>query len=70
MTHDPKSSYYGAGDLEVFAIMKAKLTPDQYKGYMIGAAMKYICRCNFKHDSIERDVEKAISHLQKLQEVI
>ncbi len=56
-TADPKSSYYDAGGIETIKIMKAKLTPDQYKGFLLGNIIKYSTRANFK-ESFFRDVEK------------
>jgi hypothetical protein len=59
---DPKSKYYSAGDIGVLDIIKAKLTPEQYKGYLLGTNLVYLLRMNWKHKSFEdklRDVEKA-----------
>lgn len=57
MAVDDKSSYYDAGGVEVIKIIKAKLTPEQYKGYLLGNMIKYSCRANFK-GQFDRDVEK------------
>lgn len=54
---DPKARYYDAGGIEVLDVIKAKLTPDQYKGWLLGNLIKYSCRANFK-DQISRDIEK------------
>ncbi len=54
---DPKSRYYSAGGLETLDIIKAKLTPEQYQGFLLGNIIKYACRANFK-DQMERDMEK------------
>ena len=62
MAIDEKSNYYDEGGLEVISIIKAKLTPEQYEGFLLGNALKYICRANFKK-SKERDIEKANIYL-------
>ena len=57
MAIDPKSSYYDEGGIEVFAIIKAKLTLEQWKGFLLGNILKYGARANFK-GSFDRDIEK------------
>ena len=56
---DPKSRYYGAGGIETLDIIKAKLTQEQYNGWLLGNIIKYSCRVNHK-DQKARDVEKII----------
>jgi len=58
MSIDKKSKHYDHGGIEVMAFIKAKLTPEQYKGYLLGNQIKYHGRANFKDDFF-RDVEKA-----------
>lgn len=58
MSIDPKSDYYDAGGIEVIDIIRAKLTPEQFTGYLLGNAIKYILRANHKGD-FERDLDKA-----------
>jgi len=41
----------------VLEVIKAKLTPDQLKGYFLGNAIKYSLRINHK-GTPERDAEK------------
>ena len=57
MSKDKKSEYYDAGGIETIEIIKAKLTPEQYQGYLLGNIIKYSCRANFKKD-FDRDIEK------------
>ncbi len=60
MSIDQKAGYYDAGGIETIEIIRAKLTPDQFRGYCLGNAIKYLCRANFKNDDGgSRDVEKA-----------
>jgi hypothetical protein len=55
---DPKSRHYDHGGIETLDIIKAKLTPEQYKGFLLGNIIKYSCRANFKQQFV-RDIEKA-----------
>ena len=57
MSNDPKSTYYDSGGIETIAIIKAKLTPEQFQGYLLGNIIKYSCRLNFKENG-SRDSEK------------
>ena len=67
MTRDDKASYYGAGGIEVIDIIKAKLTPEQYEGYLLGNVLKYACRMMHKETPI-RDAEKAANYARWLHE--
>lgn len=58
MSKDDKSAYYDAGGIETIEIIRAKLTPEQYSGFLLGNAIKYACRMNFKGGRA-RDAEKA-----------
>jgi len=69
MSKDKKSSYYDAGGIEVIDVIKAKLTPDQYQGYLLGNAIKYQLRMMHKTpESPQRDAQKAAYHSQWLAE--
>lgn len=57
MSIDKKSSYYDIGGIEVMSVIRAKLTPIQFEGYLLGNCLKYACRANFK-GAKERDLEK------------
>ena len=57
MAIDPKSAHYDAGGIEVAEVIRAKLTPEQYEGFLLGNIIKYSLRCNWK-DQKERDIEK------------
>ncbi len=62
MSKDKKASYYDAGGIETIEIVKAKLSPEGFRGYLLGTALVYLCRLNFKHsENTERvrDAEKA-----------
>lgn len=65
MAIDNKSDYYDAGGIETLKIIKAKLTPEQYEGFLMGNAIKYLARANFKGAKF-RDIEKASIYLKLL----
>jgi len=68
MSRDPQAQYYDAGSIETLDIIKAKLTKEQYEGYLLGCALKYGCRMMWKHKDKRRDIDKAIMYLKVLQE--
>ena len=67
MSKDPKSSYYDAGGIETIEVIKAKLTPDEYQGFLKGNAIKYLLRAGHKGDA-QRDIEKASTYTNWLLE--
>jgi hypothetical protein len=67
VSKDPKSTYYDAGGIETLDVIKAKLTPQQYVGYLLGNLIKYSCRANFKGQA-DRDKEKIAHYADALQE--
>ena len=66
MAKDDKAEYYDAGGIEVMEIIKAKLTVEQYEGFLLGNILKYGCRANFK-GQFERDLEKMQVYINELQ---
>ena len=42
MSKDTKSNYYDAGGIETLEIIKAKLTPEEYRGYLKDYLPKFI----------------------------
>ena len=70
MSKDKKSNYYDAGGIETLEIIKAKLTEEQYTGYLMGNAIKYLCRANWKTTDPGRDLEKAAYYSGWLRDVI
>lgn len=66
---DEKSRYYDAGNIETLDIIKAKLTPEQYEGYLLGNVLKYTCRMMHKETPI-RDAEKAANYARWLHEAM
>jgi len=71
MSKDKKSNYYDVGGIETLDVIKAKLTPEQYNGYLLGNAIKYQLRMMHKTpDAPERDAEKAANYSKWLSEEI
>lgn len=69
MSKDDKSIYYDAGGIETLDIIKAKLTLEQYQGYLLGNAIKYQCRMMHKTpDNPKRDAEKAVHYTTWLRD--
>ena len=57
--------HYTAGGMEVIDILQAKLTPEQFKGFLIGNVLKYTFRFDKKNGT--EDIKKAQWYLAKLQ---
>jgi len=66
MSVDPKSVYYDAGGIETIEFIKAKLTPEQFKGFLLGQIMRYSGRLNFKGVAA-RDAEKIAVYSELLK---
>lgn len=58
--NDPVNSpaHYTAGGIETIEYIKAKLTPEEFVGYLKGNVIKYTSRAGKKQDTIQ-DLEKA-----------
>jgi hypothetical protein len=59
--------HYTEGSMEAINVMEAKLTQEQYQGYLQGSVMKYLLRSNYKGKRDE-DLKKAQWYLNKLVE--
>ena len=70
MARDDQSTHYDAGGIETLDIIKAKLSPEQYIGYLLGNSLKYQSRFNFKHagEGRIRDAEKSANYAQWLRD--
>jgi hypothetical protein len=58
-------SHYTAGGIEPIEVLRAKLTAEQYEGYLLGTALVYMLRANFK-GQMALDLEKAEWYSKKL----
>ena len=61
-----KENYYQVGGIEVIDIIKAKLTKEQYVGYLLGNTIKYSTRLNWKSDSA-KDAKKLAEYSEWLE---
>ena len=57
-------SHYQLDGMEAIDIIKAVLTPEEYRGYLKGNTLKYIFREPFKGNR-KQDVSKAQWHLER-----
>lgn len=60
--------HYKVGGLETIDILKAKLTKDEYRGYLKGNVIKYATRAGYKGASAE-DAGKLAWYAQRLAEL-
>ncbi|WAV98676.1 DUF3310 domain-containing protein [Oxalobacter aliiformigenes] len=69
VVHDPVKTpnHYTVGGLEVKDILKAKLTPEEYRGYCKGNIIKYLMRAEYKGNPVQ-DYAKANQYSQWLIE--
>lgn len=59
--------YYDMGGLETIDIIQAKLTQEQYAGFLRGTIIKYMCRAGYKQGNLaSQDYEKAAYYSTKL----
>ncbi|AEE92541.1 conserved protein of unknown function [Tepidanaerobacter acetatoxydans Re1] len=56
--------HYKTGGIETIDFIKAKLTGEQFKGYLAGNVIKYLSR--FEHKAGEEDLQKARWYLNRL----
>lgn len=66
-TNDQVNSpaHYTTGGMETIDVIKAKLTPDEFRGYLLGAILKYTTRFNHKGKP-KQDLLKAQWYLARL----
>lgn len=61
------TNYYDIGGIEVINYIKAKLTNEQYKGYLLGNIYKYSGRLQYKGEEA-KDIKKLAEYTQWLKE--
>lgn len=61
--------HYTVGGYEAIDVIKAKLTPEEYRGYCKGNILKYLQRANYKghHD---QDIGKAQYYMEELNNAL
>ena len=58
--------HYKTGGIETIDYIKAKLTPEQFEGYLVGNVIKYVSR--YRHKNGVEDLKKARVYLNWLIE--
>ena len=61
MSRDENAQYYDAGGIETLDIVRAKLTREQYIGFLLGTSLVYQCRMMHKGQSLS-DARKAANY--------
>jgi hypothetical protein len=64
VNHPP---HYKVGGIEVIDFIQAKLTPEEFRGYLKGNVLKYTSRAGHKDDA-GQDIGKLVWYATKLQE--
>ena len=62
INHPP---HYMMGGIETLDVMRAKMSPDRFEGYLMGNVLKYLLRCEYK-EKREEDIRKAQFYLNTL----
>jgi hypothetical protein len=57
--------HYKVGGIEAIDYVKAKLSPEEYRGYLRGNALKYLSRAGHKDDTTQ-DYKKAQWFIERL----
>ena len=52
-------SHYTRGGVECIDAIRAAIGEERFRGYMRGTAIKYLWRCEHKHDTPTEDLRKA-----------
>jgi len=63
MVHSPP--HYVIGGIETVDVIEAKLSQQEWRGYLMGNILKYVTRHGYKSEPKE-DLEKAQYYLKKL----
>lgn len=64
-----KPPHYHRGGIECIDYLKAKLTPEEFLGFLKGNCMKYLSRMGHK-DSASKDAAKAAWYANRLQKEV
>jgi hypothetical protein len=59
--------HYKVGGIETIDYLQAKLSPEEYRGYLRGNALKYLSRTGHKDDAAQ-EISKAIWYLERLRD--
>ena len=69
MIREKESSYYDIGGISTLDVIKAKLSDEQFIGFLLGNTIKYACRMFHKHSEkgLIRDAEKLSNYSQLIK---
>lgn len=69
--NDPvnKPDHYNTGGVECIKAIEASMSPNEFKGYLKGNAMKYLWRYSYKGHDVQ-DLSKCIWYTTRLKEYI
>jgi hypothetical protein len=59
-------AHYNAGGIECIDAIRSFLSPEEFRGFCKGNAMKYIWRERHKHNDSNDDLQKAAWYLETL----
>lgn len=65
MSNVEHPQHYNQGKIETIDLIEGSLTKEEYKGFLKGNILKYICRASFKGVETE-DYKKASWYLERL----
>lgn len=65
MSNVEHPQHYNQGKIETIDLIEGSLTKEEYKGFLKGNILKYICRASFKGCETE-DYQKASWYLERL----
>ena len=57
--------HYQVGGIETIEYLRAKLSPEEFRGYCRGNALKYLSRAGHKDDTAQ-EYRKAIWYIERL----
>ena len=66
---DEQAEYHSAGGIESIVVMAAKMTREQFLGYLLGNVLKYALRANFKNQW-KADIRKLSVYAVRLNDEV
>lgn len=64
-THQIAGSHYKS-DIQPWNAMKAWMTKDEFRGFLLGNAIKYLARAGKKNNLFKEDILKSRHYLDKI----
>ena len=61
--------HYNNNTIETIDLIRDSMKPQEFKGYLKGNVLKYVCRCQYKDkENPSKDLLKAEWYLKRLQQ--